>query len=141
MINKLTKADLRQILDKCKYATALDDDGDYYLIMSADANFDHDVVVYFVVNEEHGRLNIQSFPIDYEIDEADMHKAVYICNSFNSEYYRPIVHVNPRRRVIAQTTWFITDEVSEEYMMKEIKGSVSSMWSFFCRFKEEFAKL
>jgi len=134
MINKLTKTDLRNLLDKGGYASRVDSDGDFYITLEADSDFAHDVLIFFACGEDNGRLTITGMASDFDVPQSDVPNAIVACNDYNINFFFPTAQVFPNNgRIVVNRTWIVGNPVSPEYLIAEIKTTVSSIWQFFCK--------
>ena len=80
-MGKMTKNTLRGILDKT-IPTRLDDDGDFVTILPKNENFGHDVLVFFVLNEDGDKFQMLAGS-NLKVDDEP--KALVFCNKWNTE--------------------------------------------------------
>jgi len=140
MIEKLTKSYLRQVLDKLQLPTTMDDDGNYHVVLDADEDFDHDVIINFMLDENDGWFKILGFARDFGVDQANMTKAILTCNQYNvdSALPAPTAFVSIENDAIMLRRCFYIDKpVSEEFLINEIKFTIGSIWNFFKNFNGE----
>ncbi len=136
MIDKITKAKFRQLLDEVGYRTAIDSDGDFYTILDADDDFDHDVNVFYIVNEENHTVSVLAGAADFEVRDSDKANALLKCNQWNMGHLLGTAYL--KGNVIEYRTGFFLDEpVSEIYIKANvIKESTGNAWRFFCSLKK-----
>jgi len=131
MIDKITKSRFRQLLDEVGYRTALDNDGDFYTVLDADEDFNHDVFVYYVVNEEKHAVSVIAIASDFELRENDKANALIKCNQWN--YSHTVGQAYLKEGEIQFRCGFFLDEpISESYVKENvIKTSTSLAWNFY----------
>jgi arsenate reductase-like glutaredoxin family protein len=131
MIDKITKSKFRNLLDEVGYRTALDSDGDFYNVLDADEDFNHDVVVYYIVNEEKHTVSVIAIASDFDVKENDKAHALLKCNQWNIDH--TIGQAYLKKNEIQFRCGFFLDEPISESFVKEnvIKTSTSLAWSFY----------
>ena len=141
MINKLTEKILSEILDDAGFTFVEIDGGGLMCKLDADDDFEHDVYFIFDVDKKSGRLSMNAEAgkdDEFNAGKANLAKAIMKCNEHNNNYYHPKAYVQvPDGKIFAERTWFIEGPVSKEYLMDEIKQTMTLTWKFFCDFNGE----
>lgn len=137
MIDRLSKQQLRELLDEIGYRTAVDNDGDYYIIMAADTDFNHDVVVYFLFEEKQSRLQIVAEAIAPAFNESFMPNILVKCNRWNSEKYFGKAVITNEKKIRFVHAFLLDEPTSKAYVVENvIKLTVSLAWRFFVEFSK-----
>lgn len=133
MVSEISRDLIRNYLDQMNTATRVDDDGDLFMILSADADFGHDVIVYFFVKDN--SLGVYAFATDYKIPEDKLLDALIATNEYNAQKKFPKIYI--KDNVFHAEQWFMLDEpVSESYIKENcLKMIISLIWRFFVELK------
>jgi hypothetical protein len=127
-----TKAQLKNVLVDKKIYDGTDDDGDFYYILEADDKFDHDVVVYFILDPKKGGITCQSFAKHFEIKDANMAKMIMTCNEWNKQYIYPRAFVNTDSKIVTlDYLFYAIGSVEDAELGEMLHGYVSQSWRFF----------
>lgn len=133
MVKGITQELIRSYLDDLQISSSKDNEGDLYMVLSADDDFGHDVVIYFFV--EDNQLGIYAFPGKYKIEEDKLFDAMVAVNNANmrKRYISGFIKDNS----IQVHHWFYLDEaVSEEYIKENcLKMMISTVWNYFVDLK------
>jgi len=132
MIKNPTKEQLRQLMDKAKLSHAVDDDGDFYVILHADQDYGYNVAIWFILNDK-GILSVRAYSFDFKVNDQNKANIMFLCNKWNTEKRLPKAVLNlDRNQVQAEFDAILDEPVSEEYIIENcIKLPVSSSWNFF----------
>lgn len=131
MVNKVTKANFRDLLDKAGYSHRIDDDGDFIVILDADNDFSHDVVIWFTIND---KSTVRAFAeaVDFKISDNDLAQILIKCNDWHIKYNVGSAYVN-NNRLFIQNALFLDQPVSEQFIIDNfIKINLTLFWKFFC---------
>lgn len=79
----MNKDDLEKLLISC-VPIRKDEDGDYVTILEKDADFAHNVAVFFVLDDSGGKLQMMA-TTDFSVGEAQRLDALAFCNKWNTE--------------------------------------------------------
>ena len=133
----MTKSELRDILDSTQFSIRKDEDGDYLTILSADSDFKHDVIVFFVLDEDGDKLQIISFAA-FEISKSLEDEAIKFCNQMAGHYSYGQPHFKDGRfRMSAAIR--NPAEVSKDWLLDSfIKLHVAVFWQFYKAVGEKF---
>lgn len=133
MIKGISRDLIRSFLDKMGISSRVDNEGDLFMVLSADEQFDHDVVVFFLVKDD--SLGVYAFASDYKVPEDKMLDAIVAVNQYNATRKYPKVYI--KDNVIQCEYWFLLDEeVSEEYIVQNcLRMLIQLCWQFFVDFK------
>ncbi|MCM1110310.1 MAG: YbjN domain-containing protein [Clostridium sp.] len=133
MVNSITRDSIRAFLDQLNTPTRIDNDGDLFMVLEADEDFNHDVVIYFFVKDN--SLGIYAFAHDYKVPEDKMLDALIAVNKHNADTKYPKAFI--KDNTVQTEYWYLLDEeVSEEYIKENcLKMIISLTWRFFVDFK------
>jgi len=132
-MGKMTKNTLRGILDKT-IPTRLDDDGDFVTILPKNENFGHDVLVFFVLNEDGDKFQMLAGS-DLKVDDEP--KALVFCNKWNTEKsFGQAFFKDGAFRM----TFTLSEpaDVSNDYLIDFIKLNLAVALQFYSEAGQEF---
>lgn len=130
MINSIDINMVRSFCDRANFATTVDQDGDLYLVFSADSDFGHNVVVYFGVTDNKWlRLFAMA---DMEVTQDRLGETMVRINNFNSSNYLLKAYLTEKGRIFVERNELIDENVSEEFIMENcIRFFPPAAWKFF----------
>lgn len=130
MVNSISTSFIRGLCDELGFKTTIDSDGDISLILGADADFGHDVLVFIrVANNKLLRVFSMS---DFKIEQRDVAKTLVKLNEYNRTKTYMTGYLQDDGRVIVERIECIDENVSEEYIkLNCIKECVGVSWNFF----------
>lgn len=126
-INKLDPYMLRDLLDDAHISTKKDEDGDLMTMLSADDDFPHDVVIWYILDE--GWLTVIARSFEFKMDDP-----VAVANEYNRTHRGVACTGEPERGTIFFKFGFLIDEeVSSTYVVENcLKFPTSCSWRSFC---------
>lgn len=133
-MSKMTKSELRDIIETF-LPIRRDDDGDYVTILNKDEDFGHDVLVFFVLNEDGDRLQMHSMT---DLEVSDERKGLVFCNKWNTEKaYGQAYFLSGTLRMTF--TLNAPANVSRDYLKDDfVKLSMAIIWQFYKEAGKEF---
>lgn len=133
MVKGISQELIRSYLDDLRISTSKDNEGDLYMMLEADDDFGHDVVVYFFV--EDNQLGIYAFATGYKLTEDQLFDAMVAVN--NANLHKRYISGFIKDNSIQVHHWFYLDEeVSEEYIKENcLKMMISTVWRYFVDLK------
>ena len=137
MIDRLSKQQLRELLDEIGYRTASTSSGDYYLKLEADTEFNYTVVVVFELDEKLSRLQIWAQALEFEF--TDMHKPIFMvkCNRWNNENFLGKAILTNENKIRFEYAFLLDEPTSKAYVVENvIKLTVTLAWRFFVEFSK-----
>lgn len=130
MVNGISRDIIRNCLDSLSTSTRIDDDGDLFTILSADKDFDHDVIIYFIVDEDWVSLN--AYASDYEVSDSNKGRVLLALNDFNKDY-KVVKGCLVNNNVIRfEHSFFFAEGVTEEHIKRNLKLTIATIWKGFC---------
>lgn len=131
MVTKISKNAFRNLLDECGFRNRVDKDGDFVVQLDADENFNYDVIIWFIINEESGTIQALAEAVDFEVSENEMAHALIKCNEWNKKSFTQAFLLENRFRI--RNSVFNDEPISESFIIENlIKFSLSNFWQFFC---------
>lgn len=112
-------------------ASRIDSDGDLTVTLDADQNFGHDVTVWLPV-EHDLRLSFIGIAPDYH-PSGDL---LFLANRSNSRRNFPTAVVRGTE-VRMEYSFYISEEVSDQYIIDCIGHTISAIWAAFADFEKE----
>lgn len=135
MTSKLTKVSLRGMLDEMKIYHKVDDDGDYVIVQEADKDFEHDVYIWMILNEETNVLSILGKCPGLKIDNGNKAQSIVKCNSHNSGHHFMTAFLGNDEVISVRQSFLFDEEVSEKHIKEDcIKFTFGMIWRFYCQF-------
>jgi hypothetical protein len=135
MIDKITKSELRELLDQLNLTHRILDDGNFVCFLDADEKFGYDVNILFSINEDQGSLNVFGCSPKFKISENMVAHALVKCNDHNRESYIGQAYLDKDDDVCISYTVCIDEPVSESFIKENIiKLSIGTFWKFYCDF-------
>lgn len=130
MIDRISRDIIRNCLDSLSTSTRIDDDGDLFTILSADKDFDHDVIIYFIVDEDWVSLN--GYASDYEVSDSNKGRVLLALNDFNKEY-KVVKGCLVNNNVIRfEHSFLFAEGVTEENIKRNLRLAIATIWKGFC---------
>ena len=126
----MTRDQIRNYIDHLGVASRIDDDGDIVVVLDADQDFGHNVTIWVLVSEN--RLSFIANAEGYR-PQGDL---LYIANRHNDRRNYPTAVVRGEE-VRFEYSFFISEEVSDEYITICIRTTMSSVWSGFRDLEKE----
>ena len=137
-LNKLSRSQLRDMLDGMGIQTSVDSDGDLYTVLGADTDFSHNVIVYFVIDGDW--LGVTGFADGFDIEDRNLAAAIFYANEFNRRAKLPKVFISNNRYRLEHWT-LIDEEVSEAFVRENcIRMIVPMIWRFFAETERQFTR-
>ena len=137
----LDKSWLRDVLDGTGSAIKKDKDGDYSITLSADDDFEHDVVIYFFLTScDDGSvfLNLYGRAIGFELLREDYHDALLFCNRWNSSIFsHPQLDMDDGYFKL-HVSFPVHITIPNEYVSNFLKLYISDIRSFYTDYRAEF---
>lgn len=134
MAKELTITQIRGYLDEKGITSRIDSDGDLYIVLSADEDFDHDVFVYFGI--EDNWVRIFGLASNFDVEDHNKARVLFTINELNKKKRQPKGYLSGSR-IVAEQYYCISEGISETYIKdKIIMASISFIWRFFCDFNE-----
>ena len=134
-MGKMTKSELRDIIDAI-IPTRRDDDGDFVAILQKDEKFGHDVLIFFVVNEDGDKFQMLA---GSDLRVEDKSKALAFCNKWNTE--KSFGQAFFKDDVFRMTfTLNEPADVSNDYLKGFIKLNLAVAWQFYTEAGQEFER-
>lgn len=130
MVNNISRDFIRNCLDSLNTSTRIDDDGDLFTILSADKDFNHDVIIYFIVDEDWVSLN--GYAGDYEVSDSNKGRVLLALNDFNKEY-KVVKGCLVNNNVIRfEHSFLFAEGVTEEHIKRNLRLAIATIWKGFC---------
>lgn len=121
----IDKSLIREYLDELHIATRTDDDGDLVIVQSADEDFQHDVVIFVIVNDN--RLSFAAGAPGYK-PAGD---PLFLANRHNCRRNLPTAVVRDSN-IRMECSFLLDEEVSKAYIVENcIKMPLGSIWRAF----------
>jgi hypothetical protein len=138
MLDSITKAAFKDILDKADFHYLIDRDGDFTSDFSSDDDFSRSVQYWFIVNEEKSRIAFLADAEDYVLSDDELPHALIKCNEWNEAHNVGIAYVDMKmKKPRFSAAMFIDEPISEEYIVGNfIKLFPSLAWKFFCSLED-----
>ncbi len=135
MVNGISRDLIRNYLDQIGISTRVDNDGDLFTILSADNDFGHDVIIYYIVQDNW--LRIYGYASDYEVSNSNKGRVLLALNEFNQLHSTP-VGVLENNSIKFKHCLLLDEEVSEAYIKENgIRLGHSSIWRAFVDFDKQ----
>lgn len=130
MINSIDINLVRSMCDKANLATTVDNDGDLYLLLNADQDYGHNVIVFFSVTDNKW---LRTFAMtDMEIPQNRLGDAMVRVNRYNEKNYLMKAYITENGRLFVERNELIDENVSEEFVINNcVKIFPPAAWSFF----------
>lgn len=130
MVNNISRDFIRNCLDSLNTSTRIDDDGDLFTILSADKEFNHDVIIYFIVDENWVSLN--GYANDYKVSDSNRGRVLLALNDFNKEY-KVVKGCLVNNNVIRfEHSFLFAEGITEEHVKLNLKLAIATIWKGFC---------
>lgn len=121
----ITKEQVRNCLDKLGVSSRLDNDGDLVTVFNADETFPYNVYITIIV--DNNRVSYISGAPDYH-PQTD---PLFLVNRSNARRNYPTAVVRGGE-IRMEYSYYITEEVSEEYLTQTvIRMILSSIWTAY----------
>ena len=134
-MSKMTKSELRDILETFRLPIRCDADGDYVIRLPRDEDVGHDVFIFFDLNQDGDILTILSAS---ELKVSDERKGLVFCNKWNAENRCGTAYFDPAGPRI-HFDLFEPAHVSRDCLRDDfIKFSMSRCWQFYKEACKEF---
>ena len=135
MVKGISRDLIRNYLDQINISSRIDDDGDLYTVLSADNDFDHDVIIYYTVSGNW--LRIFGLAANYTVSDSNKGRVLLALNEFNSSHSTP-TGVLEKDRIRFKHSLLLDEEVSEEYIKENgLKLGTTSIWHAFVDFNKQ----
>lgn len=136
MVKGITRDLIRKYLDDLGVSTRVDDDGDLFTILRADNDFDHDVIIYYSVNNNW--LRVFGYAMDYEVPDSNKGRVLLALNEHNQTHATPTGVLETKNNAIKfKHSLLLDEEVSETYIKENgIKMGNSGIWHAFVDFNK-----
>ena len=130
MVNSIRTSFIRGLCDELGYNTSVDSDGDICLVLTADSDFGHNVLVFMrVIDNKILRLFSMS---DFKIGQEDVAKTLLKLNKYNHQKLFMKSYLQDDGHVIVERGELIDENVSEEFIKQNcIRECVGMSWQFF----------
>lgn len=120
----INQSTLRDLLDEAGISTKKDDDGDLLTLLSAEDDFPHDVVVWFLVEDNWLTIIARSF-------EFKVNNPLEVANEYNRSH-RAVACVAEEDSVFFKFGFLLDEEVSTQYVIENcIKFGTGCSWHSF----------
>ena len=129
MVTRISRDLIRRCLDDFA-STRIDDDGDIFTIMSADRDFNHDVIVYFIVDEDW--VSVHGYASNYEVSDNNKGRVILALNDFNKEYKVVKGCLVNNNTIRLEHAFLFAEGVTEEHIKRNLKLALSTIWKGFC---------
>ena len=133
----LTKNDLRDRLFKANVSIRMDKDGDFVTVLHADKDYKHDVLVFFILNEDNNTLTMMGGS-EFDISPSQEDEALSFLNDWNASHKFGKAYLYEKNIRISACL----DEpgnVSADYLSDSfIKLIMSVFWRFFTEIGAKF---
>lgn len=131
MKNELNRDLLRDSLDKIGLLTSIDNDGDLRTVLSADEDFGHDVVIYYLIRE--GWLGVHAFAKNLNLKMTEQ-EALKFVNEFNCSTKLPKAYIKNGDLYLEH--WIVIESnFSKEFLRKSLQNLTGYVWHAFCDMK------
>ena len=119
----MTRDQIRGFIDRLGVSSRIDDDGDIAVTLTADNDFGHNVTIWVMIGDER-RLAFIGSADNYPPD-GDL---LFLANRSNSRRNFPTAVVRGDE-VRFEYSYYISEEVSDQYIINCIKSVMTSIWS------------
>ncbi len=119
----MTRDQIRGFIDRLGVSSRIDDDGDIAVTLTADNDFGHNVTIWVMIGDER-RLAFIGSADNYHPD-GDL---LFLANRSNSRRNFPTAVVRGDE-VRFEYSYYISEEVSDQYIINCIKSVMTSIWS------------
>lgn len=123
----LNQSTLRDLLDEAGIATKKDEEGDLMTVLAADDDFPHDMVAWFIVDDNWLTIIARSF--DFKLTDT-----LQLANEYNRTH-RAVACVAEEDGVFFKLAFLLDEEVSSQYVIENcLRFGLSSAWRSFVDF-------
>lgn len=134
MVKGISRDLIRNYLDELRYSTLVSDDGNYYTFLRADKDFDHDVIIFF--NVEDNWLGVYGYASDFEVNDSNKGRVIMSLNEFNANS-RALRGYLLGDLIRFEQYFLLDEEVSDAYIKENcIKMTAGLIWRAFCGFNK-----
>lgn len=134
MINSIDVNLIRTLCDKANMSTKVDEDGDVAMCLHADADFGHDVFIFFGAQDNWLSMRGMS---NFLVEQNKVGEVLVKLNDFNLKKRWGKAYLAENGRIVLERQELIDENVSEEFLLENcIKFFPPVVWNFF---KENFA--
>lgn len=127
----MTRDQIRTYIDQLGVSSRIDDEGDLCITLDADNDFGYNVNVWIVVSDPNRLAFIAS--ADGYKPQGDL---LYLANRSNSRRNFPTAVVRGQE-VRFEYSFYITEEVSDDYLRNCLRSVMSSVWSGYRDLEKE----
>ena len=134
----ITRDCIRKICDDLGLTSSIDSDGDIRVVLSADEDFGHDVLVFFSVDEKGNWLRVMGMAVDFDASQDNLAKYMLAINNYNRRQKLFKAYMTKEGRVIIERWELMDEDVSEEFIKENcVKISLPGIWDAFKNFWEQ----
>ncbi len=125
IIKEINQNILRDLLDDAGVSSKKDSDGDLMTILAGDDDFPHDVVIWFMVEDNWLTIIARSF--DFKVDSP-----VEVANEYNRSH-RALTCIGEEDGIFFKAAYLLDEEVSTQYIIENcIRFGIGTSWRSFC---------
>ena len=128
----MTRDQIRNIIDKMGISSRIDEDGDINFILEADDDFRYNVDIWLIVPPDGKRLIFFSNANGY-VPNGDL---LVLANRSNDRLNYPTAAVRGNE-IRFEYCIFISEDVSEEFIINNIRSIVSGIWNGYRSLEKE----
>lgn len=134
MPSEISQRLISDALDEIGLESSIDSDCDLYVILHADNDFEHDVQIYYQV-EDGKWLRVFAVAPGFDSRCYNRHKNLEAINKCNSEQRMTKAYLHDNgTRIIVERFEKIDEYISDSYLTRNcLKFNTTCMWHAFCR--------
>ena len=134
----ITRDYIRKICDDLGLTSSIASDGDIRVVLSADEDFGHDVLVFFSVDETGNWLRVMGMAVAFDASQDNLAKYMLAINNYNRRQKLFKAYMTKEGRVIIERWELMDEDVSEEFIKENcVKISLPGIWDAFKNFWEQ----